>query len=144
MERPGQWPRGGHLRRCGDPALDPAWPAPVGHRREPAILDPDTTKLDKRAANARAQLCVLTQHTSHSLNRRNETDRPADLGPGSAGPTSLATWGSGLLRLKRRYKGRDQHASTRGLRIDVREHARRRPQHRGRPARYVRGNTRPG
>ena len=101
MERPGQWPRGGHLRRPGDPALDPAWPAPVGYRRGPAVLDPDTTQCGKRAANARAQLCVLTQYKSHSLNRRNKTDRPVDLGPGSAGPTSLATRGSGRLRWKR-------------------------------------------
>src|SRR6516225_8637825 len=54
MERPGQRPRGGHLRRGGDPALDPAWPAPVGHRRKSAVLDPHPAQLDKRATNARA------------------------------------------------------------------------------------------
>src|ERR1035441_9042797 len=56
MERPGQWPCPGGLRRGRDPALEPPWPAPLGHRGGPSVLDPDTTGLNKRAANTRGQL----------------------------------------------------------------------------------------
>src|SRR5271166_6547360 len=64
MERPGQWPRSGGLRRRRDPALEPPWAAPVGHGYGMPLLDPDTTHLNKRPANARAGLNLRPSPTS--------------------------------------------------------------------------------
>ncbi len=56
MERPGQWPRPGGLRRGRKPAPEPPWPAPVGNGGGTSVLDTDTAHLSKRAANARIRL----------------------------------------------------------------------------------------
>ena len=55
---------------------------------------------------------------------------------------ALGSWPSGAppAELHMRLEGCDQHAGPGGLRIDVREHARDRPEHRGRPADQLRGH----
>src|ERR1700758_2029084 len=98
MERPGQWPRGGHLRRGRDPALDPAWPAPVGHCRKPAVLDPDTTQLGKRAANAWTQLARALPRGCFGL----EADRhwPRLRGPAASGRLASGRTALGVTKVK--------------------------------------------
>ena len=64
-----------------------------------------------------------------------------DLGPGDSGPRLLAVrplagWAEGSMA-----GGCDEHAGPGGLRIDVRQHPCRRQQHRGRPARQLRGDA---
>src|SRR5271165_146169 len=77
MERPGQWPRSGGLRRRRDPALEPPWAAPVGHGYGMPLLDPDTTHLNKRPANARAGLNLRPSPTSLVAQRSRAAARSA-------------------------------------------------------------------
>src|SRR5690242_1547080 len=65
MERPGERPRLGDLRRRRDPAPEPPRPVPVDRTRGAPVLDPDTARLDQRTAHARNRLARRRAGSRH-------------------------------------------------------------------------------